>query len=120
MLYGGLTVFISACMLLFGYILIEHRRVTRLTPFDYSDIPRDRRTFYEILSDTIMQMRRRVGDYALLIASRVDGLTIDVETGRVLALKGHPAQIIAHLVSDYGDFLGKKVSFSFRKEAADA
>jgi len=115
-LYGGITIVISLCMLLLSNILIRRHQRGRLTSFDYSDIPHNERTFYEIVSDTIMAMRQRVGDDALDIASHVDGLTIDRETGRVLGLTKSPGKVIARLVSDYEERLGKKVSFSFRKE----
>jgi len=114
--YGGITIVISVFMVLLGGILIKRRRQIRVSPFDYSGIGRDQRTFYEILSDTIMQMRARVGDEALDIAANIDGLKIDKETGRVLALTDHPAKIIATLVSEYEKVLGRKVSFSFRRE----
>jgi hypothetical protein len=115
-LYGGIAVILSILMVLLGRALIKRHRRTRLTPFDYSNISHDKRTFYEILSDTIMQMRGRVGDDALIIASNIDGLKIDKETGRVLALSGSPAKIIATLVSEYEKILGQKVSFSLRRE----
>jgi Putative transmembrane protein (Alph_Pro_TM) len=112
-LYGSIAVVVSILLVLLGHALIK-RRVTRFTPFDYSNIPHNERTFYEILSDTIMQMRSRVGDDALLIAANIEGLKIN-EKGRVLAMVGSPAKIIATLVSEYEKQLGKKVSFSFRK-----
>lgn len=114
-LYGGITILISIFMVLLSRALIKRRRATRLAPFDYANIPHDKRTFYEILSDTIMSMRGRVGDDALLIASRIDGLKIDVRNGRVIELTGSPAKTIALLVAEYEKILGKKVSFSFRK-----
>lgn len=114
-LYGGVTAVVSVLMVLLGRALVKRRSATRFTPFDYFDISRDKRTFYEILSDTIMQMRQRVGDDALLIASRIDGLKINEETGRVLYIAENPSKIIASLVSEYEKTLGKKVSFSFRK-----
>jgi hypothetical protein len=86
----------------------------KLTTFDYSYIPLNRRTFYEILSDTIMNMRGRVGNDALLIASQIEGLRIDTENGRTLAMTEPPARIIASLVSEYERLLGERVSFSFR------
>jgi hypothetical protein len=101
-------------MIFLGHGLIKRRRTTRLTPFDYSNIAHGERTFYEILSDTIMEMRGRVGDDALDIAAGVAGLTIDKNTGRVLAITEHPSKVIAALVSEYEKTLGKKVSFSFR------
>lgn len=119
LLYGGITLLVSVLMLLLGRALIKRRRAMRFTPFDYSDISHDQRTFYEILSDTIMEMRQRVGDDALKIASNIPGLKIDTENGRVLALTEHPSKIIATLVSEYEKLLGKKVSFSFRPEKTD-
>lgn len=113
--YGGIAILTSLLMILLGHSLIKRRRAMRLTPFDYSDISHDMRIFYEILSDTIMEMRERVGDEALKIATNINGLKINKETGRVLALTEHPSKIIATLVSDYERLLGKKVSFSFRR-----
>ena len=114
-LYGGLTLLISILALSLGYALVRHRK-SRFAPIDYSNISRDKRTFFEILSDTIVQMRQRVGDDALTIASQIDGLKIDKESGRVLALTESPAKVIATLVSEYEKRLGKKVSFSFRQK----
>ena len=116
LLYGGVTLLSSILMLALGHALIKRRRAQRFAPFDYSDIPHDKRTFYEILSDTVMGMRERVGDDALLIAAHIDGLQIDKETGRVLALTDRPSKIIATLVSEYEKLLGQRVSFSFRRE----
>jgi hypothetical protein len=114
-IYGGIIILVSLLALLLGWILFKSRQKGRLVPFDYSSISRDKRTFYEILSDTIMQMRQRVGDDALIIASQINGLKIDEESGRVLSISESPSKIIAILVSEYEKKLGKKVSFSFRK-----
>ncbi|KKR70686.1 MAG: hypothetical protein UU13_C0002G0031 [Candidatus Nomurabacteria bacterium GW2011_GWB1_40_7] len=114
-LYGGITLLSGILMFALGHALIKRRR-GRSTPLDYSDIPRDKRIFYEILSDTIMQMRERVGDDALLIAANIDGLKIDKETGKVHNISENPSKIIATLVSGYEKILGKKVSFSLRRE----
>jgi len=119
-LYGGVTIAISLCVLLLGNLAARHRHRSRLAPYDYSRVPRGERIFFEILSDTIMQMRLRAGDDALKIASHIDGLTIDGRTGRVLELTDHPAKVIAELVSEYEKLLGKKVSFSLRKETTGA
>jgi hypothetical protein len=116
LLYGGIAVFISIILVLLGLVLIKRLRATRFSPFNYSNAPQDLRTFYEILSDTIMQMRQRVGDDALVIAANIDGLKIDKNSGRVLSLSEHPAKIIATLVSEYEKRLGQKVSFSLRRE----
>jgi hypothetical protein len=118
-LWGSITVVVGVLMLALGRTLVRRRRSERFTPLDYSGIPRDTRIFYEIISDAVMQMRQRVGDEALLIAARIDGLKIDTETGRVLDLAGQPPKIIATLVSEYQKLLGKKVSFALRHEQTD-
>ena len=117
--YGGITVLISILMVLLGHALIKHRRKGRFTPFDYSDKPKEERIYYEILSDTIGQMRQRAGDRALDVATHTEGLVVDEKTGRVLKLTDSPAKVVAGLVSGYEHALGKKVSFSFRAEKAD-
>jgi len=114
--YGGLTILVCLVSVSVGHIFVKRRRAVRLTPFDYSSIPHDQRTFYEILSDTIMEMRQRVGDDALLIATKIDGLSVDEKTGRVLLITEHPSKVIATLVAKYEELLGKKVSFSFRRQ----
>jgi hypothetical protein len=116
-LYGGVTALITIIagisMFLLSRAFIKRRRATRFTSFDYSNISRDKRTFYEILSDTITSMRGRVGDEALLIASHIEGLKID-KNGRVLELTGPPSKTIALLVLEYEKILGKRVSFALR------
>jgi len=115
-LYGSMTILAGVLMFSLGHAFVKRRRLARFAPSDYSSIPRDQRIFYEILSDTIMGMRERVGDDAVKIASDIPGLEIDQETGRILALKDKPSKIIATLVSEYENLLGKKVSFSFRMD----
>jgi hypothetical protein len=114
-LYGSIVLLVGVTMGIVGRLWVRRRRATRLVPMDYSDIAHDERIFYEILSDIIMEMRERVGDDALLIASRINGLKIDKETGQVLTFTEHPSKVIAELVSKYEKLLGKKVSFSFRQ-----
>ncbi|HTE48774.1 MAG TPA: hypothetical protein VK675_02625 [Candidatus Paceibacterota bacterium] len=113
--FGGIIAVVGVIMIFLGRALRKHRRSMRLTPFDYSAIPHDVRTYYEILSDTIMEMRGRVGDEALLIAAAVDGLEINKETGQVISISGRPSKIIATLVFEYENLLGEKASFSLRK-----
>ncbi|HTE48781.1 MAG TPA: hypothetical protein VK675_02660 [Candidatus Paceibacterota bacterium] len=118
-LYGGLTTSISVLMVLLGYTLVKRIRAARLHVFDYSYIPKKERVFYEILSDAIMTMRMRVGDDALFVASNIDGLKIDSKTGKVVSFIGSPSKIIATLVKEYEEVLGKKVSFIFRPKAKE-
>jgi hypothetical protein len=107
---------LSTCILVISLFVFRrkyHNR-SRLSPIEYSDVPTNMRTFYEIISDTIMDMRQRVGDQAIVIANRIEGLKIDSETGKVLSVSENPSKIIAELVSEYERELGKKVSFLFR------
>ncbi|MBI3633291.1 MAG: hypothetical protein HY226_03300 [Candidatus Vogelbacteria bacterium] len=115
-LYGAIMLIISVVLSFLVRLFAERRRLTRFTPFDYSDIPHDERVFFELISDTITSMRQRVGDQALEVARKIDGLVIDEKTGRVLKITDSPSKVMAMLVSGYGRSLGKKVSFSFRKE----
>ena len=86
----------------------------RLVIHDYSDKPKEERIYYEIISDTIGQMRQRAGDHALDVATHTEGLVVDEKTGRVLKISESPAKVVAGLVSGYEKVLGKKVSFSLR------
>jgi hypothetical protein len=113
LLYGGLIVFAVVLIILLGYFLFK-RRASRFTPFDYSNIPHNQRTFYEILSDTIMQMRERIGDDALIIAANINGFKIN-EEGRVLAITEPPEKIIAALMTEYEKRLGEKFNFTARR-----
>lgn len=113
--YAALAL-LSALVLAVSLIIFRrkyHNR-SRLSPIEYSDVPNNMRTFYEIISDTIMDMRQRVGDQAIVIANRIEGLKIDPESGKVLFVSANPSKIIAELVAEYERELGKKVSFLFR------
>ncbi len=106
-----------AILLLLGILYVRRVRTRgRFVVHDYSDKPKEERIYYEIISDTIGQMRQRAGDRALEVATHTEGLVVDEKTGRVLELGGNPAKIVAGLVSGYEQALGKKVSFSFRRE----
>lgn len=113
--YAALAL-LSALVLAIVLVILRrkyHNR-SRLSPIEYSDVPVNMRTFYEIISDTIMDMRQRVGDQAIVIANRIEGLKIDPESGKVLSVSANPSKIIAELVAEYERELGKKVSFLFR------
>ena len=114
--YSSVSVLIGVLLVLFGRFLFNRFRVSRFAPLDYRNIPVNDRIYYEILSDTIMQMRGHVGDRALLIAAGISGFNIEPQSGRVLGFTEDPSKVIANLVSEYEKQLGKKVSFSLRKE----
>ena len=117
-LYGGITAVLSFCIVLLGYFLIKkrHGATKRFAPLDYSNVPKQDRVFYELVSDTVMNMRQEVGNKALEIAAGIGGLVIDKNTGRVIKITGSPSKIVAELVKGYENSLGKKVSFAFRHE----
>ena len=115
-MYGAITLILAIIMLIAGRFLVKRQKVTRFAPIDYSHIPYEKRAFFELLSDTIMQMRSRVGDRALTIATNIDGLVIDQKNGRILEINDNPSKIIAQLVLMYDQALNEKVSFSFRKK----
>lgn len=117
-LYGSIAAVLSFCIVILGYFLAKkrHEGIKRFAPLDYSNVPKRDRVFYELVSDTVMNMRQEVGSKALLIAARIDGLTIDQNTGRVIKIAGRPSKIVADLVLGYEKSLGKKVSFEFRHE----
>ncbi len=113
--YAGVIIFFCILMFSLGRLFVKRRNTTRFAPVDYSNIPRQNRIFYELISDTVMGMRQRVGDAALDIASRTNGLVIDEKTGRVLKFTESPSKVVAQLVSGYEKVLGQKTSFFFRK-----
>lgn len=115
-LYGGIMLVLGIVTVLIAYSLAKRHNSSRFNPINYSNIPHNDRVFYELISDTIIDMRRRVGDRALDIASSIEGLTIDKETGRIVKLTRSPSRVIAELVSGYEKILGEKVSFSFREQ----
>ena len=114
-LYLGILIVASIVAGILSRAWIRRLRPTRLVTMDYSDIPHETRVFYELISDTVMEIRQQVGEKAMDIAKQIDGLNIDEKTGRVLKLTKKPSKVIAELVSGYEKILGKKVSFSFRR-----
>jgi len=113
--YTIIALIVCALMIYLGHSLIRRNRVGRLTPIDYSNISKEKRTFFEILSDTILEMRESIGDDALFIAASIDGLKIDKDTGRVLDFTRKPSEIIDDLVAKYEKLLGKKAQFTFKR-----
>ncbi len=116
MLYGGITLVVGFLMTIIGTMLVRKSKLYRLSPLDYSDIPDDQRAFYELISDTIMSMRQKVGDKALTIARQIDGLVMDEKSGRILKLTDSPSKVVAQLVAGYEKVLGENTSFTFRND----
>ena len=113
-LYGVITILIGIAFAVSSRLIIK-RRTSRLAPHEYSDVPKEKRLFYEIISDMIMQMRYHTGDQAIQIAAKIDGLVINEDNGRVLKINKDPAEIVALLVLQYQKIFGKKMVFSPRE-----
>lgn len=96
-------------------IFIKRERAKKLTRHDYSDIPKGKRVFYEMISDTITQMQYRVGSKALTIAKEVSGLKINEDNGKVLNITEDPAKVVSSLVLKFEEIFDKKVSFASRE-----
>lgn len=113
-LYGTVTILVGIAFAVLSRLIIK-RRASRSNPHEYSDVPKEERLFYEIISDIIMQMRSHKGDQAIQIAGKIDGLVINEENGRVLKINKDPAEIVALLIFQYQKSFGKKMIFSPRE-----
>jgi len=118
-LYVTVTILIGIAFAVLSRLIIK-RRASRLNPHEYSDVPKEERLFYEIISDIIMQMRYRAGDRAIEIAGNIEGLIISKENGRVLKINKDPAEIVAVLILQYQKSFGKKMVFSPRESDKEA
>ena len=118
-LYGAVTILVGIAFAVLGRLIIK-RRVSRGALLEYPQVPKQDRLFYEIISDTISQMRSRKGDQAIQIAQRIDGLVINEENGRVLKINKDPAEIVALLVLQYERTFGGKMGLSPRDSDQEA
>ncbi|MEX2054047.1 MAG: hypothetical protein WD883_00675 [Candidatus Colwellbacteria bacterium] len=75
---------------------------------EYRFVGRRLRLFYQILDDMVSQATKEIGDHAVFIANRIDGLKVS-KKGRVVSIDGDPARIISELASLYEKELGIKV-----------
>ncbi|MEO8637336.1 MAG: hypothetical protein ABI430_00345 [Candidatus Taylorbacteria bacterium] len=114
LLFGSLALLLSILTFMASRVFMR-ARAGREPLHSYADKPQKERIYYEMVSDTISQMRRHAGDDALEIACDIPGLKIEKETGKVLTLLGDPADIMASLVAHYESRLGKRVSLVLRK-----
>lgn len=115
LIYGIVIVLLGFMAFLIGRSLFKKDKSGRLNSSDYSDVPKNDRVFYEILSDIITQMRLRVGDKAIEIAKGIEGLEISEDTGQIIQITKNPAKIVAILILKYENELGEKVSFALRQ-----
>lgn len=96
------------------YLFIRRIKKSHIVSFDYSDKPKDQLIFYEILANVINQMRLRIGDNALSIASNIPDLEINHKTGKIINIKKEPSKIIALLIYRFEKYSGQKISFSLQ------
>lgn len=78
--------------------------------FDYSHRKDDEQVYYQLISESIAQMRRLNGDAALKAAGSIPGLRIDPRTGEVLEITGNPMVIMNVLVLRYETLLGRRMN----------
>lgn len=114
MVFSLITAGIALLTATIGYLLVNRYTKKRILPHDYSDIPNDERIFYELISDTIMTMQLKIGEKAIKIADKVQGIELDNKTGRIIRIDEQPSKVIAKLVEEY-EKEGNFVSFTFRK-----
>lgn len=100
-------------VLLLILLLQRYRKQSVFAPLNYAHIPRDKRVYYEIVSDAIQQMRYHEGDAAVRLVTDIPGLTLNATSGEVIALTQNPSEIIAAIVLRYEKAFGKQVNFAF-------
>ncbi len=113
----GIIALVAALFVL-GLVWIFDRRLPRISADqDYSNVSKKEQVYYEIISDVIQQMRVHEGDRAVDMATKITGLTVDNNTGRVNHIQGDPALVVASLVASYEKNFAKKVNFSLGRKS---
>lgn len=102
---------VLAVVLIYIGRFVRRKRASRFEAHDYSDVKKEERGFYEMIGDMIMQMRYQHGTRAIEVASKIDGLVIDENTGKVLDINKDPAEIVTLLMIYYKKEFGKKADF---------
>lgn len=77
---------------------------------------KDEKVYHDFIGGIVKQMYSNIGDNALQVANKVDGLKVDAKTGKIIDIKGNPAAIAATLVSKYQKISGNKISFFLGKK----
>lgn len=100
-----------------GYRMIDilNKRMSLTGAFSYLRVPKSKRIFFRIVGDIISQMSASLGSKAYLLASKVDGLQVDLGTGHVLDINKEPAYVISKLITAYELELGEKVKITSQK-----
>ncbi len=111
MLLFGATV---AVLLIFGGVVAwairSSGRMRNPQAFDYSGRAEEDQVYYQLISESIAQMRRVNGNAALKAAADIPGLRINHKTGEVLEVSGNPMVIMNVLVLRYETLLGRRMN----------
>jgi hypothetical protein len=115
-LYGGLG--ICLCIVL-GRRLFKtlYSKSTPSPLYNFDAIPESDRVYYEIISDMITQMHDTIGDKAYQMANAITGLSVDVQTGKILRTTKDPSEIVSVLYIRYQNVFKRKLNISARSES---
>jgi hypothetical protein len=91
-------------ILLIVYFINKKRKIV-ISRFEYKNIAKEVKPYFELISDIILTMRTHLGDNAITIANQLDGLKV-AESGEVLELKKEPMEIVTLLSLEYEKKLG--------------
>lgn len=118
-LLGIVLLVLSLVFIYFGSSLRRKNNFGHQASHEYSNIPEKERIFYEIISDIITDMHYSVGNQALDLIEKIDGLKIDRGTGKVLSISKDPSEVISVLMIRYQNTFGKKLKLSNRLNNKD-
>lgn len=80
----------------------------------YANIPEAERVYYEIIDDMITQMYDSIGDRAYKMADAIAGLVVDKKTGKILAIRKDPSEVVSVLYIRYQNVFKKKLKIAQR------
>lgn len=109
-IYSAFFILALAVVILVTYFFTTFKR-RRVITYDYSDKPKDKKIYYEILSNVISQMRYHIGDNAIKIAQGIPELKINPHNGLIVEIGDDPAKIVALLIYRYEKLLGRPINF---------
>jgi len=99
LILGAVILLGSSSILLINYYVNKSRRIV-VSNFDYKNVPGNLKPYYELISDIILSMRLHLGDKAISLANKLDGLKVSTN-GEVLEIKKEPMEIVTLLTLAY-------------------
>jgi len=115
-LYGIILLFVVLIVAFVTKLLLK-TKTRSILQHDYSEVDHKERIYYEMISDVITQMRLQVGIKAIKLASLIDGLELDMESGKIKKLSKNPAEILSLLVLSYEKNYGRKIDLTPEESA---